>query len=193
MENTKTLYAKLKKKEYLSNIIYLTIGLIALILLVYWLITVHTKYLSDEKENTFKITIIIIAYFLSFFTLLVIFMGYFFNIHFLKGHLKTIKYYKENELTNIKELIVDYDAKQWLTAPKDTYHSLTFKYRLNDEEEIKVVTDNIFTNSTFHYIFPRFLIPEELQAKNYITNIALAGYDNKKEEVVLIGFRKRNG
>ena len=42
----------------------------------------------------------------------------------------------------LKELIVDYDAKQWLTAPKDTYHSLTFKYRLNDEEEILPITQD---------------------------------------------------
>lgn len=98
---------------------------------------------------------------------------------------KERKYYKNVELEIIKEEVLFYDYKLWLTAVKDSYHPMAITHNDNTYK-----TGIIFTNSEKFYIFPKFKMPASLIARNYVKNKAIVGYDKNKDEYIIINFKE---
>ncbi len=181
--NSKTEYAKTRIKTSICWIIYSILlnipsGFI-FYLCVYYLI--HASNLGLTNYFVFYW----IGTFIFLFVFGILFGITITNISLIIKNILTIKYYKTNYLTNITEILIPFDSKLWLTAPKDTFHPMNLKMEINGEIR-SFKTAIIFTNSSTYFKFPKFKMPEILMSKNYIKGYALVGYDSKIDEAVVI-------
>ena len=189
--NTKSLYSKIRINKSIFNIVYLFIFLSLLILgLVFDIIGLINYYINNNAFvfllAIYYILAIVILFFIGMNIITII--G---NIHIIINNYKTIKYYNNNKLINVKKMMIPYDYKLWLVAPKDTFHAMSIDFIVDGEMKSNK-TSIIFTNSNTYYKFPKFKMPEELISKNYVNNWALVGYDELNKEVVVIGYVKEN-
>lgn len=101
---------------------------------------------------------------------------------------RVVKYYNNISLDHVCEILINYDYKLWQTAANKSFHPMSFKSPLTNEN---VKTAIIFTNHSSFGLLPKFKMPEVLQAKNYINNNALVGYDKEHDEWVVIKYKKK--
>ena len=189
-KNSKTEYARIKNKGYVCYLIYLFIACILLSLAIYYLINNIIGFKVTNRFDGFEL-------FFYWFLLITILITLGWSITgivvfstSIKKNINLIKYYNTTKLTNVKEIMINYDYKLWLTAPKDTFHPQNFNLVINEEKRL-FKTAIIFTNSSKYNTFPKFNMPPVLMAKNYINNYALVGYDEKNDEGIIIDFRVR--
>lgn len=180
-ENTKTMHARIMIKTSLFTIFYSFLMLLFIIPILCWLI-----YLIASKSNFIVVAIVflVIAFvvFITFILILIL------KLISLIRNIKILSYYKNNPLTNIQEILVEYDYKKWLNAPRKTFLSIGL-YMNIDEKEKYYDAGRCFTNNTTYYLFPKFKIPKELIPKNYTEAYTIVGFD-PKGDAVIIGYKK---
>ena len=186
MKNTITEFAKIQITKAITYIVYSIIGLIPFIYAFKILLkTIINKY---DVNNLSYIGLLYILIFVTFFTIgLLMAVIIIYLIKAIKNQ-NIITYYKKNKIEVTTKLMIPYDYKLWLTAPKNTYHPISFKLKSDDDETH--ITDKIFTNCDKYNYFPKFKTPQCLLARNYVKNYAVIGYDKNKNEYLIIGFEK---
>ncbi|MBQ9124867.1 MAG: hypothetical protein IJY14_04160 [Acholeplasmatales bacterium] len=180
-ENTRTMHAKIMVKSELFTILYTFIGLLISTPIFGWFIS-----LIINKSD--MIVLIILGMVLILLLLSTCLLLFIINIIFLIKYIKIIVYYKHNRLINIKEVIIEYDYKKWLNAPKKTFLSMGL-YIKDDEKEVYYDAGRCFTNNDTYYKLPKFKIPKELIPKNYTEAYTIVGFDPNGNAVV-IGYKK---
>ena len=180
-ENTRTMHAKIMIKSIIFNLLYSFIGLSISGPIFGWLISliINKSHMMVLVIIMTAILMIIVSSFLLIFIL---------NIIFLVKYISIVVYYKNNPLNNIKEVIIEYDYKKWLNAPKKTFLSMSL-YIKEDDKEVYYDAGRCFTNNDTYYKFPKFKIPKELIPKNYTEAYTIVGFDSNGNAVV-IGYKK---
>ncbi len=188
-KNSKTEYAKTRINVAIMNIIYiLTLMAGLLVGLTFTIIAIVDYYKGSDSKIFFVAFMFVLAVFILFFVglLTVVFTT---NAGIIIKYRGIIKYYKTNKLINVTKMMIPYDYKLWLVAPKDTFHAMSIDFMVDGEKKSNK-TSIIFTNSVTYYGFPKFRMPDVLVSKNYVKNWALVGYDEKNKEVVVINYQK---
>ena len=188
-KNSKTEYSKTRIKVALMNIIYLSLLIIGLIVgLIFTIIAIVDYYKGSDKKIFYVAFMFVLSVLLLFFIGLLS-VVYITNIGIIIKNKRIITYYKNNKLINVKKMMIPYDYKLWLVAAKDTFHAMSIKLSIGNEED-SYKTAIIFTNSDKYYGFPKFKMPDVLISKNYVKNWAIVGYDEVNKEVVVIRYEK---
>lgn len=177
-ENSKTLYAKVMIKKETTIITYLLLSTAFLAMILFLLIK------QSINNESFKILFYVVSFLVGYVILNLIGFIVAYLVRVIKN-ISLIKAYKIKPLINVMEVIIDYDYKLWQTAAINSVHPLSFKL-LDNNEVIK--TSIIFTNHSSFGLFPKFKMPDILRAKNYINHKALVGYDENKEEWIIIKY-----
>lgn len=182
--NSKSDYAKTRIYTWICYTIYSLLGVVLMTFLLTITIMRLIKY--DDLVIIFWILVIVLG-FLELFIVAAFVTSFVLVIKFIKEML----YYKKLKLTNVSEIVIPFDTKLWLTAPKDTFHPMSFRMVVDGEERF-FKSAIIFTNSSSYYKLPKFKMPEVLMSKNYIKNYAIVGYDPINDEGIVINFRIPN-
>lgn len=179
-ENTKTKYLHVINRINIFHILYLILLEITLSSFIFLLI----KYgISNDNIFLNNMSYILIFILMIIFLISIVFIVAKLII-IIRNH-KIIKYYLSNELTNIQVVMINYDYKLWLTAPKDTFHPMSFNINKNDKIET-YKTGIYFTNSEKYNHILKFKMPKSLIARSYINYYANVGYDDKHQEMIII-------
>lgn len=185
-ENSKTKYLSVVNKIYLFHIMYM---LVANIFILICLSLLFIFGISHNINFIKYMSYILIAIFIFLFVLLIVFITA--KAIIITKNKKKIDFYKSNKLINIKKLMINYDYKLWLTAPKDTYHPLSFNLTEN-KNIVSYKTGIYFTNNEEYKKIFKIKIPKVLIARTYINNYAIIGYDEANDEMIIIDFEKGN-
>lgn len=191
--NSVTEYLGIKKRTLINIIVWAFLGLILFLVLFIFLMIAVIDSIQGKYDTIFGHTLAIGIFIVSaavMFVLCALACALIISeIIRIKRTNSLIKTYMSIEITNVAKVLIDYDTKQWLTAPKDTYHPLAFHLDV-DGERLNLKTQAIFTNSSTYCRIPRHKMPEILKNKNYINNYALVGYYAAKKEGIIISIIK---
>lgn len=179
----RALYSKTRINVAICNIVYAAIGLCLLLALDIFLISLIVNLM---KNNVGAVVLLSILAFVLLILSGLLIAAIVANVGIIIKNKMIVNYYKNVKLTDVKKIKINYDSKLWLTAAKNSFHPQSF---IIDGNEYK--TAIIFTNSSSYYGFPKFKMPDVLQAKNYINYFAEIGYDENKKEYVVINYTKK--
>ncbi len=181
--NSKTEYAKTRIKTSICWIIYTILLNIPTFFILY--LCIYFLFNASKHNLNNYMIFFAIGSFIFLFLFGILLTATITNICLIIKNNKEINYYNNNHLIYITEMLIPFDTKLWLTAPKDTFHPMSLKMEINGEIR-SFKTAIIFTNSSTYFKLPKFKMPEILMSKNFIKGYAIVGYDPRLDEVVVI-------
>ena len=144
--NTITEFSKTRIKNAITYIIYSILCLIPFMFIFIFLLE-SILTINTNQAVSFLGLLYVLIFFVFFLIGLLVSIIIVYTIKIIRNA-KTIHYYKNNKINIVNRIMIPYDYKLWLTAPKNTYHSISFK--LTQDDDVTHITPKIF------YLFIKF-------------------------------------